>query len=128
MKSYASAGTLIIRVVLGIIFLAHGLDKFGSGISNIEGFFESLGIPAFMASVVAIIEIVGGTALILGFATRIASVVLGIVLIVAIVQAKLGMGFLNGYELDVALLSMAAHLALSGSSLLSVDSLFTKKR
>lgn len=128
MKSYASAGTLIIRVILGIIFLAHGLDKFGSGIGNIEGFFESLGIPAFMASVVAIIEIVGGIALILGLATRIASVVLGIVLIVAIVQAKLGMGFLNGYELDVALLAMAAHLALSGSSLLSVDSLFAKKR
>ena len=37
------------------------------------------------------------------------------------------MGFLGGYELDVALLAMALHLALSGSSLLSVDSLFGKK-
>ncbi|ANA82943.1 DoxX family protein [Paenibacillus glucanolyticus] len=127
MRSYSSTGTFIIRVILGVIFLAHGLDKFQSGIGNIEGFFASLGIPAFMATVVAIIEIVGGIALIIGLGTRIASLVLGVVLIVAIFQAKLGMGFLGGYELDIALLAMAVHLALSGSSLLSVDSLFSKK-
>lgn len=127
MRSYASAGTLIIRIVLGIVFLAHGLDKFSSGIGNIEGFFQSIGIPAFMASIVAVIEIVGGIALILGLATRAVSVILGIVLIVAILQAKLGAGFLGGYELDLALLAMAAHLALSGSSLLALDSLFFKR-
>ena len=80
-----------------------------------------------MATVVAIIEIVGGIALIIGLGTRIASLVLGVVLVVAIFQAKLGMGFLGGYELDIALLAMAVHLVLSGSSLLSVDSLFGKK-
>ena len=58
MRSYSSMSTFIIRVILGVIFLAHGLDKFQSGIGNIEGFFASLGIPAFMATVVAIIEIV----------------------------------------------------------------------
>lgn len=127
MKSYSSVGTLILRVILGVIFLAHGLDKFQSGISNIEGFFASIGLPAFMASVVAVVEIAGGIALILGLATRIVSIILGIVLIVAIIQAKLSAGFLGGYELDLALLAIAIHLALSGSRLLSVDSLLFKR-
>ena len=115
MRSYSSMSTFIIRVILGVIFLAHGLDKFQSGIGNIEGFFASLGIPAFMATVVAIIEIVGGIALIIGLGTRIASLVLGVVLVVAIFQAKLGMGFLGGYELMLPcwpwpfILPLAAH-------------------
>ncbi|UNK16517.1 DoxX family protein [Paenibacillus sp. N3/727] len=124
MKSYSSIGQVILRVVLGIVFLAHGLDKFQSGISNISGFFESIGIPGYMAAIVAVIETAGGIALILGAGTRIVSMVLAFVLLVAIFTAKISMGFLGGYELDVALLAIAVSLVFTGSNLWSIDSLF----
>ena len=126
MKSYSSVGQVILRVVLGIIFLAHGLDKFQSGISNISGFFESVGVPGYMAVVVAVIETVGGIALILGAATRIVSMLLAFILLVAIFTAKISAGFLGGYELDVALMAIAVSLAITGSNLWSIDSLFSK--
>lgn len=128
MKNYASFSSLILRVVLGIIFLAHGLDKFQSGIGNISGFFESLGIPGYMAAVVAVIETVGGILLILGAGTRIVSLVLAFVLLVAIFTAKISAGLLNGYELDLALIAIAASLVLTGSGVWSIDSLFGKNR
>lgn len=128
MKSYSSVGQVILRVVLGIIFLAHGLDKFQSGISNISGFFESIGVPGYMAVVVAVIETVGGIALILGAATRIVSMLLAFILLVAIFTAKISAGFLGGYELDVALMAIAVSLAITGSNLWSIDSLFSSKK
>ncbi|MGM1045088.1 Uncharacterized membrane protein YphA, DoxX/SURF4 family [Paenibacillus uliginis N3/975] len=124
MKSYSSIGQVILRVVLGIVFLAHGLDKFQSGISNISGFFESVGVPGYMAAIVAVIETAGGIALILGAGTRIVSMVLAFVLLVAIFTAKISMGFLGGYELDIALLAIAVSLVFTGSNLWSIDSLF----
>ena len=53
--------------MIGLIFVLHGWSKFEGGISGTVGFFESIGIPGFLASVVAIIELVGGAAMILGW-------------------------------------------------------------
>ena len=50
--------------MIGLIFLLHGWSKFEGGISGTVGFF-SIGIPGFMASVVAVIELAGGAAMIL---------------------------------------------------------------
>ena len=43
-------GSVILRIVLGITFFIHGLDKFQAGIGNIAGYFDSLGIPGFLGS------------------------------------------------------------------------------
>ena len=45
--------------------------KFSAGISGTVGWFASMGLPGFLAYVVAIIELVGGIAMILGVGTRI---------------------------------------------------------
>lgn len=126
-------GALILRVVLGITFLAHGVYKYQGGIGNIVGWFESIGIPGYMAYVVATIELVGGIALILGFGTRITSALLAIILLVATFKVKLAVGFFGngqmaGYELDLSMLGIAIYLCLTGSHLLSIDSLFKKDR
>jgi putative oxidoreductase len=42
-------GALILRVTLGALFLIHGIVKFQGGIENIVGWFESIGLPGFMA-------------------------------------------------------------------------------
>ena len=115
------AGTVVLRVILGLTFFIHGLSKFQGGIGNTVGFFESLGILGFLAYVVAIIELIGGIMLILGIGTRIVSVLFAVIMLVAIFTVKLSVGFLGdgqmaGYELELALLAMGVFLAIAGSS------------
>lgn len=119
-------GKLILRVVLGLTFFIHGLDKFQGGIENTVGYFEYLGIPGFMAYVVAVIELVGGALIILGLGTQIISALFAIIMVGAIFTAKLSLGFLGngemaGYELDVLLLAMSIYFVLAGRSYLSLD-------
>ena len=125
-------GVLILRVVLGITFFIHGFVKFQGGIENQVGWFSSIGLPGFLAYVVAIIELVGGFALFIGLGTKVISALLAILMIGATVKVKLSLGFLGngqmaGYELDLALLAMAIYLAISGSKLLSVNRLISQK-
>lgn len=72
-----SAGLLSLRIVVGVTFLLHGLDKLGD-VSGTEQFFASLAIPApgLLALFVAVAETVGGLLLIAGLATRLASAAL----------------------------------------------------
>ena len=71
MKNKFEVSTLILRVVLGISFFIHGLSKFQGGIENIVGWFDSIGLPGGLAYVVAVIELVGGVALVLGLGSRV---------------------------------------------------------
>jgi len=119
-------GALILRVTLGILLFIHGLVKFQGGIENTVGWFESINIPGFMAYGVALFEIIGGIALIIGFATRLVSVLAVLLMVGAIITAKLPVGLLGngqmaGYELDLAFLAIAVYLAINGSKLLSLN-------
>ena len=61
-------GILLLRVSLGLLFLAHvGLKIFVFTIPGTVGFFESLGFPATVAYAVIALELLGGIALIIGF-------------------------------------------------------------
>lgn len=118
----------VLRVVLGLTFLIHGVVKFQDGIQNTVGWFESIGLPGFLAYGVATVEVVGGIFLIIGLGNRIVSGLLGVVMLGAIFKAKLSLGFLGngqmaGYELDIALLAMAVVIAITGSKLFAVDHL-----
>lgn len=119
-------GTLVLRVVLGLIFFVHGLDKFQGGIENTVGWFESISLPGFLAYGVALVELIGGIMLILGLFSRVVSVLLGIIMVGAIVKVKLAAGFIDGYELDLALLAMAVSIAISDSKVFSLDQIIFK--
>ncbi|MFB9761277.1 DoxX family protein [Ectobacillus funiculus] len=126
-------GATILRVFLGITFFVHGLAKFQGGIANTAGFFESLGFPGFSAYVVALIELIGGIALILGIGTRIVSILFVLILAVATVKVKLAAGFLGngqmaGYELDLALLVISLYLAAINKSFLALDNLLFRSK
>ncbi len=74
----------------------------------------------------------GGIALIIGLGTRIVSALFSLLMIGAILKVKLSVGLLGngqmaGYELDLGFLAMAVFLVISGSKLLSIDQLFSKK-
>ncbi|WP_096435055.1 DoxX family protein [Alteribacter populi] len=121
-------GAFILRLTLGAIFLAHGASKFQGGIENTAAWFDSIGIPGFMAYVVASVEVVGGLALIIGIGTRIASMIFAVLMIGAIFTVQLPNGFLDGYAFDLALLSISAYLLLNGSKLYSVGHLIFKSQ
>lgn len=125
-------GALILRVTLGALFLVHGLVKFQGGIENIVGWFESIGLPGFMAYGVALVELIGGIALIIGLGTRLVSALFALIMIGATLKVKLSVGLLGngqmaGYELDLVFLSIAVYLVINGSKALSVSQLIFHK-
>lgn len=79
-------GVFILRLSLGIMFLAHSLIlKIGTfGIEGTVGFFQSLGYPAILAYLVIILEAVGGLFLVLGVQTRWVALILSPILLGAI--------------------------------------------
>jgi putative oxidoreductase len=124
-------GLLVLRLVLGVIFIGHGAQKlFGSfGGPHISGFakmLEQLGVrPATpMAILAGLAEFVGGILVMLGFLTPLAAVALIGVMIVALLTVHLRNGFFNsngGYEFNLALAGMALTLLIAGAGAYSLD-------
>jgi uncharacterized membrane protein YphA (DoxX/SURF4 family) len=122
-RRYYEWSMLVLRIALGLIFLAHGLQKI-SGMEGIVKWFGSIGLPPLLAYVVATIETVGGACLILGLFTRIAAAGIVFVMLGAIFSVKISKGFIGGYEFDLSLLAMAIALILSGSHTYALGTLF----
>lgn len=116
----ASFAPLPIRIMAGIAFIMHGLPKL-EGVDKTQGFFGSLGLPPELALPIGLLEVIGGFALILGIATRIASVLFIIEMTGAILAAKITKGFVGGYELDLLLLAIAVSLLISGPGRVSIE-------
>lgn len=131
MENKFELSVVILRVVLGFTFFIHGLVKFQGGIENIVGWFSSIGLPGFLAYGVALIEVVGGLALVVGLFTRWVSILIALLMIGATLKVKLAVGFLGngqmaGYELDLAFLAMAVSIAITGSKAYALDQLIFK--
>jgi len=86
MKTYQSALNLIGRILIVTLFLPAGLSKL-AGFEGTLGYFASLGIPAptFALAATIVIEIVGGIALLVGFKTRLAAIILALFTLAAAV-------------------------------------------
>ncbi|WP_261130131.1 DoxX family protein [Bacillus sp. Marseille-Q3570] len=131
MENKYEVSSLILRVILGLTFFIHGLAKFQGGIENTVGWFGSIGLPGFLAYGVALLELVGGIALVLGLFSRVISVLFALLMVGAIFKVKLAAGFLGngqmaGYELDLALLAMAVAVAINHSKAYSLDQFIFK--
>ncbi|MGF9699642.1 DoxX family protein [Paenibacillus sp. MABNR03] len=120
-------GLFFSRIMIGLIFVLHGWSKFEGGISGTVGFFESIGIPGFLASVVAIIELAGGAAMILGLGTRVFAALFIAVMAGVLLTAKVGQPFMSGTEFDYLLLAGSLTLLFTGSRFLAVDQFFARQ-
>lgn len=107
-------------MILGVIMLAHGIQKL-AGIENTIALFEKIGQPAWLAYVTAIVEAVGGAALILGIFVVPSAIALGLTMVGAIVLAKLQMGLIGGFEFPLSLLGLSIILAVTGSRKLALS-------
>jgi putative oxidoreductase len=85
LKKYSGWAPLSLRLVFGVIFVIFGVMKLGSIVVT-AGYMDKMGIPLplFMAWVVALAELLGGLALILGRWTRLAAILLGVEMFVAV--------------------------------------------
>lgn len=124
-------GLLVLRVVLGVIFAAHGAQKLfgafgGPGLRGTAGFHGQLGIkpPYLMAVLAGLAEFAGGILIAVGFLTPLAAVALILTMAVAVFTVHLKNGFFNmngGYEFNLALAGMALTLLITGAGTLSLD-------
>ena len=105
------AGMLILRVVVGLVFLVHGWSKVG----NMDGtiaFFGTLGFAPVFAYLVAWVEVLGGIAIIAGVYARHAALLAAIVALVAVVKVHLPNGFTGAGGYEFALLLAVGALAV----------------
>ena len=126
----AHPATILIRLVVGGVFLSEGIQKFLFPAALGVGRFVKIGIPApeVMAPFVAVVEIAGGLMLLAGLLTRLAAIPLIIDMLVAIVTTKLPMLHSQGFwsmaheaRVDFAMLLGSAFLLIVGAGPWSMD-------
>jgi putative oxidoreductase len=137
--TYPSWSLLIVRVVLGIIFFAHGAQKVfgwfgGHGLQGTIGYFQkALRITPALTVLAAFTECFGGLAVLVGFLARLAALGLAVNMLVAIAKVHWPNGFFlnwsleagkgHGFEMNLALIGMALAVLVGGAGVLSVDRL-----
>lgn len=126
-----SLGLLVLRVVVGAIFAAHGAQKiFEFTLPGTIGSFAGMGIP--LPEIAGpVVELIGGILLILGLFTRPVGILLAIDMIVALIAVHLPAGLWvgeGGYEFVAVLGAAALALALTGAGRFSLDGAFLRGR
>jgi putative oxidoreductase len=131
-----STATSILRLVLGVVFFAHGAQKMlgwfgGFGFAGTMNLFTGMmHIPAPLAFLAIAAEFFGGMGLILGFLTRIAAFGIGVNMLVAIMIEHRAFGFFmnwtgtqkgEGFEFHLLVLAIVAFLMIRGAGAFSVD-------
>lgn len=127
------AAPLIMRVVAGAIFVAHGIGKITGGIDGFAGFVESLSIPAptVVAYAVTGLELIGGALLVVGLLSRLVGALLALEMLATAFVVKVGLQGTaliassgTGWELDLALFALSAGVALIGPGRVALDAAF----
>jgi putative oxidoreductase len=117
-KNYGQYALLALRVVVGVFFVFHGLNKIGvinaGGFGRAVGFFAELQMPApgITAPLLAVVETLGGLALIFGVLARVVAILLTLIVAAEIMLVKLPesvnpVSFLFELTLFAALLVLA---------------------
>ncbi|WP_066400517.1 DoxX family protein [Neobacillus mesonae] len=125
-------GLLIIRLVIGVLFIGHGAQKLfgwfgGYGLKGTGGWFESIGVKpgVTMALFAGLAEFIGGLMFALGLLTPLAGILIAGTMAMAIVKVHAPNGLWatsNGYEYNLTLLAVAIGIALIGPGQYALDS------
>ncbi|HEY9509732.1 MAG TPA: DoxX family protein [Verrucomicrobiae bacterium] len=138
---------LALRIVMGYGFMVHGWAKLNHGRPvGFQKLLEQMNVPfpSVSAWLVPLVEMIGGLAILIGAFTALAAVPLIIVMLVAMFKVHLKFGFSSiktiglspdgpifgppGYEVDLLYIAGLIALILGGAGILSVDSMFRKRK
>jgi len=128
-----SLALLIARIGLGVVFIAHGWQKFDeTGVKAVGAGFGKMGVPApeLSAYYATFVELVGGAALLVGAFTAVAGLLLALDMLGALLIVHIDKGVFvteGGYELVVALGVGSLLLAVFGAGKFSVDGMLGGK-
>jgi putative oxidoreductase len=135
-KGARELAPLVIRIVLGIIFIVHGSQKLfgafgGHGVAGMAMFMKQLGAnpPILWAWIVTLVEFFGGLGVLFGLLTRWAALGLAVNMIVAIALVHAKNGFFNpgGFEYPLALIALSLALLFWGPGKISIEGAFGKE-
>ncbi|NQD65131.1 DoxX family protein [Bacillus haikouensis] len=128
-----SLGLLIIRLVIGVLFIGHGAQKLfgwfgGHGLKGTGGWFESIGMKpgVKMALLAGLAELIGGVLFALGLLTPFAAILIAATMFMAIIKVHGQNGIWatsNGYEYNLTLLAVAIGIALVGPGQYALDAI-----
>lgn len=127
--------TILIRLIVGLVFLSEGIQKFLFAEKLGAGRFEKIGLPnpEFLGSFVGSFEIVCGALVLMGLLTRLAAIPLLIIMLVALSTTKANVfieeGFwemMHGSRTDWSMLLGSIFLIINGSGNFSIDKLISK--
>ncbi|HEY4502211.1 MAG TPA: DoxX family protein [Candidatus Paceibacterota bacterium] len=133
-KRYSDFAYLIMRIVLGIIFVWHGYDKiFVKGLPTITGFLGTLSfpLPAVFAYILSYGELVVGLLLIIGLFTHWAAKFVVIVASVAFFTVHIKNGFSignGGYEYIILIFAAAISILATSAGRYSIDNMIFKNK
>ena len=127
-------GLTILRVVLGMIFLAHGWPKLFGGIEFTSSFLTSLGVPfsSVAAWILALLETLGGILLVVGYVVAPVALLLIVHTLTGIFLVHLPNGFYvvgpgqGGIEFNLVLVAGLLVLIFVGSGFGTLQSRFQK--
>lgn len=127
-----NAALALLRIVVGVIFIAHGAQKlFLFGLDGVAQGMAQAGVPlpALTAPAVVFVELFAGAALVAGLLTRAAAAGLAVIMLGAIFFVHLPAGFFlpDGYEFALVLLATVATLVLTGPGALSLDAMLARR-
>ena len=118
---------LILRIILGIIFIYHGISKLGSkkSLEEWNTYISSKGFNSFIGTFAAYFELFLGIFIIFGLFTRIVSILIAIYMLCAIYIAHYGSP-INTYFYQICLLILAVMIGINDNNKYSIDQLMKK--
>jgi putative oxidoreductase len=131
--SMAPITDLLIRVVVGVMFLMHVWGKFSAGAARVAGGFGNnygLPMPELFAYTAMGLELVGGLCLIIGLFTRFFAAALAVEMGIALIVAHLPKGYAagaGGYEYVLLIGVCLLMIAMRGGGRYSVDARLSKE-